>query len=68
MWCYESAGFLQLTKASNCFRSFFVIGGFGCTSWIIALEGLDVDLLEKNTFVRKQVSLTPSPRRVFSSS
>ncbi len=38
MWCYESADFLQLTKASNCFRSFFVIG---CTSWIIALEGLN---------------------------
>lgn len=41
MWCYESADFLQLTKASNYFRSFFVIGGFGCTSWIIALEGLN---------------------------
>jgi hypothetical protein len=41
VWCYESADFLQLTIASNYFRSFFVIGGFGCTSWIIALEGLN---------------------------
>lgn len=41
MWCCESADFLQLTKASNYFRSFFLIGGFGCTRWIIAFEGLN---------------------------
>jgi hypothetical protein len=41
VWCCESADFLGLTKASNYFRSFFLIGGFGCTRWIIALEGLN---------------------------